>query len=399
MSRIAIMLPKYSRYGGVEQFGYRLAGALAKRGHAVDFICARQEAEPPEGVTVKAVGRPPGSRALKLLWFLVQAERLRKKGGYDLSISLGKTWNQDVSRMGGGPLRTFWEKSERALPEGRERLVKRLKRRASPYNWLTLLVEKHQFTKDSEVISVSHLVRDWLMQAHPDLAAERMRVVYNRPDPARYPWPTKEERAAAKLALLQRLPKAFPPLLGEGAEEESVEGAAAKPRVQTIGTASTNFELKGVGPLIRALALLPENTVLFIAGGRDHAAYDALAKELGVAERVAFLGKVDDMPAFYRGLDVFILPTFYDACSNAVLEALASGCKTVTSASNGAAFFLEQNAVLENPGDVAAMTAMLQDKLEVPAPKRFDWPDDVPSGLDAFVELVEEAVEKKRGRA
>ena len=77
-ARIAIMLPRFSRYGGVEQFGCRLAEALAARGHTVDFICARQEAEAPAGVNVIAVGRPPGLKVVKMLWFLIRAERIRR---------------------------------------------------------------------------------------------------------------------------------------------------------------------------------------------------------------------------------------------------------------------------------------------------------------------------------
>lgn len=373
--RIALMLPRFSRYGGVEQFGFRLAEGLARRGHEVDFICARKEVGAPAGVRVLEVGRPPGFRSIKLLWFLLRAEMLRRRGRYDLSVSLGKNWNQDLSRMGGGPLRIFWEKSELALPAGLPRLVKRLRRRLQPSNWLTLLVEKHQFGKESDVIAVSHLVRDWLLEAHGDLVSERVSVIYNRPDSARFFPPSPEEREAARAALAAKCANVPPP------------------NAVCIGTASTNFELKGVGPLIRAMARLPEHTLLFVAGGREHGAYAELARSLGVAERVVFCGKVHDMPAFYKALDIFILPTFYDACSNAVLEALASGCKSLTSSSNGAAFFLEPDAVFPDPGDVDELAKRLQGLLEQPRPDPFVWPDSASSGLEAFIAAIEQRLE------
>ena len=377
-ARVAIMLPKFSRYGGVEQFGYRLAEGLASRGHAVDFICAKQEADAPAGVRVLPVGRPPGGRFVKMLWFLIGAERLRRAGDYDLSVSLGKTWQQDLSRMGGGPLRVFWERSERALPEGRPRLLKRLARRFSPANRLTLFLEKRQFHATSDVIAVSHLVRDWLLEAHPALDPDRVSVIYNRPDTSRFTPPTPEERARAR----EKLAAACGAVLSENSV--------------VIGTASTNFQLKGVEPLIRALALLPEHTALFVAGGRDGGAYKKLARVLGVEDRVFFCGKVDDMPAFYRALDMFILPTFYDACSNAVLEALASGCKTLSGSSNGSAFFLPPEAVLDDPGDHEAMAERLTLFMERPAPPPFAWPDDVPSGLEAFMDALEARIAAKR---
>lgn len=377
--RIAVMLPRYSLYGGVEQFGYRLAEALAGRGHAVDFICARQEAPAPRGVRVIRVGRPPGFRCLKMLWFLIGAEVQRRRGGYDLSISLGKTWNQDLCRMGGGPLSIFWKKSELAIPAGAPRLLRRLRRRLQPSNWLACLVEKHQFGPKSEVIAVSHLVRDWLLEAHPGLSPERVGVIYNRPDIRRFFPPSPEERATARQLLR--------------AQSES----PLEPGGVWIGTASTNFELKGVSPLIRALALLPEHTALFVAGGRAPESYQRLADSLGLSDRVVFCGKVDDMPSFYKALDIFILPTFYDACSNAVLEALACGCKTLTSSSNGAAFFLGPEAVFSDPGDAKELARRLRAAMEQPASPPFVWPENVPSGLEDFLRRVEAMLVRQQG--
>lgn len=372
-ARIAIMLPRFSHYGGVEQFGCRLAAGLAARGHEVDFICARKEADAPEGVRVLAVGRPPGTRFFKMIWFLFGAERLRRAGNYDLAVSLGKTWNQDLSRMGGGPLRIFWELSERALPKGRPRLLKRLARNLSPSNRLSLMLEARQFNRSSDVIAVSHLVRDWLLRAHPALDPKRVGVIYNRPDESRFSPPTPAERAKARRKL--------------GASCAEMPAQCESPVF--IGTASTNFQLKGIAPLIRAMALLPERAVLFVAGGRDSETYQSLARSLGVDKRVRFCGKLDDMPNFYRALDIFILPTFYDACSNAVLEALASGCKTVTSASNGAAHFLSPEDVLADPGDYRVMAECLARLMEASPPQPFVWPDAVPSGLEAFMDEIE----------
>lgn len=382
MALIAVLLPRFSRYGGVEQFGFRLAGELARRGHQVDFICARKEVDAPEGVRVLEVGRPPGFRFLKMLWFLIRAEILRRRGAYDLSVSLGKTWQQDVSRMGGGPLRIFWAKSEQALPPGLPRLMKRLRRWLLPSNWLTLVIEQRQFTAKSNVIAVSHLVREWLLQAYPALSPERVTVVYNRSDSTRFFPPTPQKRTVERAALASRSMNAM-----DGALEPVF-----------IGTASTNFELKGVGPLIRALALLPEQVMLFVAGGREHGAYRRLAKKLGVADRVVFCGKVDDMPRFYQGLDIFILPTFYDACSNAVLEALASGCKTLTSSSNGAAYFLSGDAVFPDPGDVPELARRLRLFMERPAPPPFAWPEGVDSGLECFADHIEGLLAKRTVR-
>ncbi|MDL2207589.1 glycosyltransferase family 4 protein [Desulfovibrio sp. OttesenSCG-928-M16] len=370
--RIALMLPRFSLYGGVEQFACRLARALAERGHKVDFLCARQETEAPPGVRVIALGRPAGLKFFKLFWFLARAELARKKGAYDLSVSLGKNFGQDITRMGGGPLTVFWDKSIRALPPGPERFFKSLRRRLSPANLLIRLTEKRQFTEKSEVVAVSHLVRDWLLAAYPALRPERVSVIYNKPDLERFQYPLPGERAEARRRIMERyLPE------------------SNRSDVMFIGTASTNFQLKGVGPLVRAMSGLPERAHLLVAGGRDAAAYRDLARSLGLERRVHFCGRVDDMATFYKALHIFALPTYYDACSNAVLEALASGCLVISGKDNGSAFFLEKDAVLDDPGNVDEMAARLRLFMRRPSPPPFAWPEETPGGIEAFVEYIE----------
>lgn len=386
--RIALMLPRFSLYGGVEQFGFHLAQCLARRGHEVDFLCARQESEAPPGVRVIALGRPPGSRALKLFWFLLRAELARRNGGYEISVSLGKNLAQDIIRMGGGPLEVFWAKSLRALPPGPQRLAKMLRRRLSPVNHLIGLTEKRQFTGNGEVAAVSHLVRDWLLAAYPALKAEKVRVIYNRPDLERFCPPGPGERAKARQALLALCGQKAP-ALGQKAPGRMAEAVF-------IGTASTNFQLKGVGPLVRAMSGLSERAHLFVAGGRDATPYKDIARSLGLEKRVHFCGRVDDMPTFYKALNIFVLPTYYDACSNAVLEALASGCAVISGKDNGAAFFLDKEALLDDPGDVDALAARLRLFMDRPPPPPFVWPQNMPAGVEAFADYVEEKLAEKR---
>jgi UDP-glucose:(heptosyl)LPS alpha-1,3-glucosyltransferase len=366
------MLPRFSRYGGVEQFGFRLAGALAARGHQVDFICARQEVDPPDGVSVLRTGRPRGPRWLKMLVFARGAESLLRAGRYDCAVSLGKTLSQDILRVGGGPLPQFWRYSEKSYAEGPSRYWKQLTRRLNPANLLARCLENRQFAGAGSIVAVSHFVRDLILEAAPGLAPETVTVIYNRPDLARFSPPTAEERAKAR----QRF----------GIAGETV----------AIGLAASNFQLKGTAPLIRALARLPERCALYVAGDRNHAAYTALADSLGLGERVHFLGKLDAMPEWYKALDVFALPSFYDACSNAVLEALASGLPTLSSSSNGSSYFLPPENVVTDPGDsdelarvLARLVSQAEEQAKSGARTPFTWPEDLPSGPEAFVSLVE----------
>ena len=157
---------------------------------------------------------------------------------------------------------------------------------------------------------------------------------------------------------------------------------------------TSNFALKGTNVLVRALARLPERFRLYVAGGRSARACQRLAARLGVENRVVFLGRVDDMRTFYQGLDLFALPSFYDACSNAVLEAAACGLPTLSSASNGSSVFLPPDCVLSDPGDDEVLASRLLALSGKPAPP-FRLPQGLPAGLDAWVAAVNAMVDAR----
>jgi len=364
--RLALMLPRLSAYGGVERFALGLASALADDGFDVDFICARRETEPPEGVRPVVVGRPPGSRALKIGWFAARAERARQKGRYDLCLSMGRTVSQDILRASGGPLSVFWERSSWAYPKGFVRGSKALRRRLAPANALIRRLEDRALSGSRVMVAVSDLVRDWWLQAHPELAVRDVRVIYNKPDLSCFAPPDPEERHRLRRGL-------------DLADTDKV-----------LAFAGTNFMLKGLPGLIRALALLPDACRLHVAGGRRPGPFLSLARDLGVERRVRFLGKVEDMPGFYQAADCFVLPSFYDTCSNAVVEALACGLPVVSSATNGSSVFLPPQNVLADPGDAAALAAAVETALAGPPPGPFTWPKDTPAGIPPYLDLVRE---------
>jgi glycosyltransferase involved in cell wall biosynthesis len=90
---------------------------------------------------------------------------------------------------------------------------------------------------------------------------------------------------------------------------------------------------KNVGCLIRAAALLRDEGVRAhssIAGdGPMRAEWQSLARELGVDDRVEFLGHRADVDELLREADVFVLPSVYEGVSNAQLEAMASALPCV----------------------------------------------------------------------
>jgi glycosyltransferase involved in cell wall biosynthesis len=88
---------------------------------------------------------------------------------------------------------------------------------------------------------------------------------------------------------------------------------------------------------LKALAQLPD-AILWIAGtGPLEAELKALASDLGVAERVRFLGWRDDPWALYRAADLCLFPSRVEPLGNVVIQAWAYGLPVVAAASAGPA--------------------------------------------------------------
>lgn len=97
--------------------------------------------------------------------------------------------------------------------------------------------------------------------------------------------------------------------------------------------------LKGLDRLIRAVAALkvrrPAIRLLVIGGdglrSPSTREYRNLAADLGIADRVAFAGRVDqpDLPPYYSAADLLALPSHYESFGLVVLESLACGTPVV----------------------------------------------------------------------
>lgn len=90
---------------------------------------------------------------------------------------------------------------------------------------------------------------------------------------------------------------------------------------------------KGHDVVIRALNFLPETTLFIAGGGEEDTNLRNLAVQLGVAERVNFLGAIPhDLLAKYYGVaDVLVLASDREGWANVLLESMACGTAVVAS--------------------------------------------------------------------
>jgi len=97
--------------------------------------------------------------------------------------------------------------------------------------------------------------------------------------------------------------------------------------------------IKGLDLLLHAAAYLRDRGCQFkllIAGGDRHSThlengYRQMARELGLAEQVIFLGLVEHtvLPRYYNKADVTVLPSYYESFGMTALESLACGTPVV----------------------------------------------------------------------
>jgi rhamnosyl/mannosyltransferase len=103
-----------------------------------------------------------------------------------------------------------------------------------------------------------------------------------------------------------------------------------------------------------------------VGDGPQRAAWAALAQELGIADRVQWLGEVADdaLPGLYRQAHIFVLPANAraEAFGTVLLEAMASGLPCVTTEVGTGTSWVVQDGVtgrVTPPQDVRALADAL----------------------------------------
>ena len=153
-------------------------------------------------------------------------------------------------------------------------------------------------------------------------------------------------------------------------------------RIYDIGSALRAFA--------RASATFPDLRMTIAGVGPEHAALEQLSRDLGIAARVRFAGRIenDRIPALYADADLLVNPSTVDNMPISLLEAFASGVPVVSTDAGGIPYLARDgySALLVPPRDPdalsAAMVRVLGDRTlaaqlarnGIEEARRYSWP-------------------------
>jgi glycosyltransferase involved in cell wall biosynthesis len=137
-----------------------------------------------------------------------------------------------------------------------------------------------------------------------------------------------------------------------------------------IGTVGNLYPVKGQTYLLKALAVVaqsfPEITCLIAGRGELLGTLQAEAAQLGIGDRVNFLGFRQDIPQLLREMDIFVLPSLSEGLPLSALEAMAAGKPVVATDVGGTreAVLDGQTGFLVPPKDPQALSEKIMHLLK-----------------------------------
>jgi UDP-glucose:(heptosyl)LPS alpha-1,3-glucosyltransferase len=228
-----------------------------------------------------------------------------------LLFSLERISCPDIYRAGDGVHRAFLKTKGFTL---------------NPLHLAYLHLEKRTFENASLIIANSHMVAGEIVSEY-GIERDRIRVIYNG-----VPRVESIDRESAYRKVIRELN------IDEGR--------------RILLFVGNGFERKGLKRFLDIVSRVRSDCHAIVAG-RDKRAerYLSYAEELGIDERVSFVGYREDVETLYEASDIFLFPTRYEPFSNVVPEAMSHGAVAFTTTENGASEILDERFVMRKGSD------------------------------------------------
>ena len=340
--RIAFAIFKFFPHGGVARDLRKIAVECLARGHEVIIYAMTWQGPPLDGASVVVLPQRGLRSHVRQRRFAAEVAALAKAEPPDLLVGMNKMPGLDVYYAGDS---CFEDKAR----------TQRL--------WIYRLTLRYRHFAAFERAVFDPAAATRILAISPP-QNRIYRRLYGTPAHRFHMLPPGIERDRANGEGLPRA--ATRQALGIGSDQ---------PTLLFVGS---GFVKKGLQRVLKGVAALPEElrrrTVLLVVGDDRASRFERLARRLGIAEHVSFLGGRDDVPALLQAADGLALPAHDENTGTAILESAAAGLPVLATANCGYADYVERaraGIVTPTPFRQARFNADLERLLT--ATERAEW--------------------------
>jgi UDP-glucose:(heptosyl)LPS alpha-1,3-glucosyltransferase len=335
--RIAISSPNFNLVGGVERVAVEAANRLARVGHDVVAYGARiDQTVLDDSVQIRRIAVPANLDTVTGLGFqrrataAMKVDRLDVHGAFSALSPLGGVfWIPSVHRVGYDLLLS------------RRSMVGRLPVQVNPYHRGCLWLERRMLSSGgyARLLALTDEVKSDVVDIY-DVPEADIEILAPGFDPETFNPKRRAQRRAEARARFG---------YGEGD--------------RVLLFVGNELERKGFDVLLDAVARLKEPAVKLLGAGRvAPVAYRSLLEQVGLTDRLQWVGNSNDVALLHAASDAFVLPTRYEPWGLVIVEALGSGLPVVTSRLAGAARTVQDGQtgrLLRDPEDPAELAEAL----------------------------------------
>ena len=342
--KMAFCLFRFFPYGGMQRDFLRIALACRDRGHTPHVFTMDWEGDVPSGFDVSIIPARGLTNHARCRDYAIRVLPRLHAGQFDVTVGFNKIPGLDVY-FAADPCYKAWALEHRGL-------AYRLGRRYRTY--VTLENAVFSPSAKTEVLLLVESERQKFVDCY-GTSPERFHVV---PPGITCHDTSVQILEAAGTAVRQELHVA--------------DGGHL---VLAVGS---SFRTKGLDRSLHALARLPDGlrakTHFAVIGRGNVQPYERLARRLGLAERVHFLGERDDVPRLLSAADLLLHPARMEAAGMVLLEAMVAGVPILVTDVCGYAYHVtkaDAGRLIGSPFQQCRLDAALAEMLT--SPRKAEW--------------------------
>ncbi len=348
--KVAIVLMKYSSYGGNERQAALVAKGLAQKGINVTVIANKWLAEPAVDIDFVQIPIISLTSWLKIWSFAKRSREYLKKHSFDVVIGFDRSYLMDVYCVGNACHRSWLQ-----FRMSQQNILKNIFMRFTLTHYVINHIEKKMAQRiretDGRVVTLSEMGKQQLQQhyALDDSVFVKIPPALN----------------------VQRFLQVDKPLQRKLFREQQ----GIRDTTKIILHVGGGLRIKGLSATLKTMQLLQQQDVILCVACNDRsgvAHFSKMSKVLGIEPRVKFLGAVDQVENLYAAADLLVMPSLFETFNVAVVEALATGLPVIVGEGAGVSEWVRHSQLVETipvPADPQVLRVMIQKMLATdPAP-------------------------------